>query len=147
VTKDFIQERVYLKGVSPRTVDWYNCSFKAFDGAMANKQTVIQRISELKTRGASHITINSYLRAVNAYFMCIHTEQGKDLLRIPRLKEEQKTKQTLSPEQCRLLVGFKPKGRNLCCAHLAALAILDTGLRASELWGSRMKRWILKTQY
>src|ERR1035437_2049581 len=97
MTKDFIQERVYLKGVSLRTVDWYRFSFRAFDGAMDSKQAIIRRIAEIKERGASHITINSYLRAVNAYFMWLHKEQGKELIKIPRLKEEQRILQTLIP--------------------------------------------------
>jgi hypothetical protein len=41
--EQFIQERVYLKGVSAKTVIWYQNSFKAFDGnafdgALASKQ-------------------------------------------------------------------------------------------------------------
>ena len=100
MTKDFIQERVYLKGVSLRTVDWYRFSFRAFDGAMDSKQAIIRRIAEIKERGASHITINSYLRCINAYFMWLHEEHGKDLVRIPKLKEEQKILATFPPPQC-----------------------------------------------
>jgi hypothetical protein len=33
----FIQERVYLKGVSPKTVISYHCAFKAFGGARRTK--------------------------------------------------------------------------------------------------------------
>ncbi len=40
--EQFIQERVYLKGVSPKTVVWYHNSFNAFDGALASKQTVFR---------------------------------------------------------------------------------------------------------
>ena len=66
MTEQFIQERRYLLGVSPRTLIWYKCSFKAFEGAMGSKEAVRQRIVELRQRGVSTITINSYLRCINA---------------------------------------------------------------------------------
>jgi integrase/recombinase XerD len=135
--ENFIQERVYLKGVSPRTVEWYHGSFRAFKNALGSKQTIIARIAELKSRGASHITINSYLRCVNAYFRWLHVEHGRDAIRIPKLKEEQKILQTLSTEGIEKIMKFRPKAtsRNLFRAHLIALTILDTGLRISEVLG------------
>ena len=33
----FIQERMYLKSVTPQTVAWYRQAFHAFDGAMRDK--------------------------------------------------------------------------------------------------------------
>src|SRR5260370_27274223 len=135
MTEQFIQERTYFKGVSMRTVGWYRWSFKAFSGAMESKAAVMERIGVLKARGVSHIGINSYLRAVNAYFMWLHKEHGKELIRIPRLKEEQKILATLTPEMItRVIRGVDAtkSGTNLRRAHLVALTILDTGLRASE---------------
>jgi hypothetical protein len=64
MTEQFIQERRYLLGVSPRTVIWYQCSLKAFEGAMDCKESVRQRIVELRQRSVSPITINSYLRCI-----------------------------------------------------------------------------------
>jgi hypothetical protein len=61
MTEQFIQERRYLLGVSPRTIIWYQCSFKAFEGAMTGKEAVRQRIVDLRQRNVSTITINSYL--------------------------------------------------------------------------------------
>ena len=137
---DFIQERVYLKGVSPRTVEWYQNSFRAFDNALESKQTILSRIAVLKNRGASHITINSYLRCINAYLMWLHKEHGRDLLRIPKLKEEQKILQTLSTEAIGRILAFRPKttSRNMVRAHLVVLTILDTGLRISEALGLKI---------
>jgi integrase/recombinase XerD len=138
--EDFIQERVYLKGVSPRTVEWYQTSFRAFDNALASKQTIINRVAELKGRGASHITINSYLRCINAYFMWLNKEHGRELLRISKLKEEQKVLQTLSSEAIAKILAFRPKSASLnqVRAHLVVLTILDTGLRISEALGLKI---------
>jgi site-specific recombinase XerD len=82
--QDFIQERLYFTGVSPRTVDWYKCSFRQFEGALASRQSMMDRIKVLKDRGASHISINSYLRCINAYFNWLHKEHRRELIRIPR---------------------------------------------------------------
>ena len=47
MTEQFIQERRYLLGVSPRTAIWYQCSFRAFEGAIEGKEAVRQHIVEL----------------------------------------------------------------------------------------------------
>src|SRR5579863_674715 len=134
-TDEFIQERIYLKGVSSLTVEWYKCSFRAFDGAMGTKQTILARIAEIKNRGTSNITINSYLRCVNAYLMWQHKEHGRDLLRIPKLKEEQKVLATLGNDGIAKIVRFRPPAgdANVIRVHLVAMVILDTGLRISEV--------------
>jgi len=62
MVEQFIQGRKYLKAVSPKTPIWYQCSFKAIDGATSSKEAINQRIVELRERGVSPITINSYLR-------------------------------------------------------------------------------------
>jgi integrase/recombinase XerD len=132
MVEDFIRDRQYLKGVSPATVAWYRDSFRAFQGALDSKVLIVQRIEELMRRGVKPVSINTYLRAVNAYLRWRHTEHEAELLRIPRLKEEQKVLATLSSEQVQRIIHFKPKGRNLSRAHLLAQLLLDTGLRFAE---------------
>jgi integrase/recombinase XerD len=132
MVEDFIRDRQYLKGVSPATVLWYRDSFRAFQGALDSKTSIVQRIEELMRRGVKPVSINTYLRAVNAYFRWRHIEHAANLLRIPRLKEEQKVLATLSSEQVQRIIHFKPKGTNLSRAHLLALLLLDTGLRFAE---------------
>jgi site-specific recombinase XerD len=67
---------------------------------------------------------------MNAYFKWA----GVDL-KIGYLKEEQKILATLSADAIRRLMSYRPRGTNITRAHFAALTILDTGLRASELLG------------
>lgn len=87
----------------------------------------------MRQRGISMISINTYLRCINAYFRWLHTERGELLLRIPRLKEEQKVLITLTPEQVTRIVHDRPKGRNEPRARMAALTALDGGMRIQEL--------------
>jgi len=46
VIEQFIQERVYLKGVTNRTVEWYRGSFRVFAGAIQTKQSITGRTAE-----------------------------------------------------------------------------------------------------
>ncbi|HWT77410.1 MAG TPA: tyrosine-type recombinase/integrase, partial [Candidatus Methylomirabilis sp.] len=127
---DFITERQYLKNVTPKTVAWYGDAFKAFDGALESQATIKGRIVELRTRGISATSVNSWLRCINAF---LKWDQAG--FKIPKLKEEQKVLATLSPEQMTRLIAFKPKGINQTRTHTAALLMLDGGYRVSELLG------------
>jgi integrase len=128
----FIQERKFLHGVSAATEQWYKSSFKAFAGALDSKAAIVQRISELKQLNFN-ISINTYLRAVTAYFMWLHKEHGRDLLRIPKLREEEKLVSTFTREQVARIVNGKPVGCGEVRARIAALTALDSGMRIQEL--------------
>ena len=74
-TDQFITERSYLKGVSQATIQWYQSSFKAFEGALGSKQAIIERIGALRKTNSA-ISVNTYLRCLNAYFRWRHEEAG-----------------------------------------------------------------------
>ena len=124
----FIEERRFLKNVTPKTLLWYQDAFKAFQGALDSEADIKHRIVELRSRGVSAISVNSWLRCINAYLKW----QGAGF-KLPKLKEEQKIIATLTPEQMARLIAFKPKGINQTRTHTAALLILDGGYRISEL--------------
>lgn len=124
--QDFINERKWLKNVSPKTLAWYRDSFKAFEGC-ETEAAFKARIGELRGRGVAAVSVNSWLRCVNAYLKWRSIEY-----KLPRLKEEQKILQTLSPVQVKAVLGFKPTGVNLTRAHTVNCLLLDTGLRISE---------------
>src|ERR1035438_10511532 len=129
MTQDFIRQRQYLKAVSPKTAIWYGCSFSAFEGALTSKEAVRQRIVELRQRNVSPITINSCLRCINAYFRWLHTEHGRALLTIPKLKEEQKILATFTPTAIKTIVSYHPSTRPERRLHTITYPLLDTGLR------------------
>ncbi|HEY1759488.1 MAG TPA: tyrosine-type recombinase/integrase [Bryobacteraceae bacterium] len=135
--EQFIMERRYLKNVSAKTVAWYEHSFKAFEGALDNRTTMVARITELRQRGVAAVSVNTYLRCINAYFRWLHEEHKHELLRLPKLKEEQKVLATFSPQHVTALTHHRPKGRNAVRAWMISLVMLDCGLRASEALGLR----------
>jgi site-specific recombinase XerD len=126
---DFIRERRYLKGVSHRTIDWYEDCFAAWrrhsDGGDYRKFVI-----NLRDKGTSSISINTYICGLNAYFKWAGVPT-----KIGYLKEEQKILATFSAEQIHRLVHWKPIRRNETRAYTIALVALDTGLRISELLG------------
>ena len=129
--RTFLQEKRYLQNVSPRTIILYESCLKAFAEAMGSIEDVKKRVVELRSRGISPVTVNTYLRHVK----CFYLWQGREWT-IPWLKEEEKLLKVLSPAQFQALLHWRPEGsrvRNLRRAHLIALTILSTGLRASEV--------------
>ena len=96
-------------------------------GALETLESAKPRVVELREGGVSSITVNSYLRCIDAFW----TWQDKDW-KIGRLKEEQKILQTLSTDGIRSLIDWKPRGVNQIRAHLAALIVLDCGVSISE---------------
>src|ERR1035437_10306723 len=134
----FIQERVYLKGVSPATLRYYRWVERAFRPILdtPTKSGMLNCIQKLLADGTSPISVNTYLRGFKAYCRWLNEEQSlKEVFKVQFLKTEQKVLATLSDNHIKTLINFRSIGVNLHRAHLAALTILDTGLRVSELLG------------
>jgi site-specific recombinase XerD len=143
-TERFIQERRFLKGVSPATEQWYRYSFKAFapvlsephQSTMAFKNAVVSRIRDLmaERRGNKAVSINTYLRCLKAFLRWAQ-EEGitREQIKLNWLKEEEKILATFSPEQLKRIVQWKATTRAGTRLHLLAITAIDTGLRIAEL--------------
>jgi site-specific recombinase XerD len=126
--EEFLNERKYLKNVSPKTLVYYGCAFKSWEKhSQGDWKTWI---INLRQSGLSAISINTYICAMNAYWKWAGAG-----LKVEYLKEEEKVLQTLSPQQISTLLAFKPKGTNLTRAHVVVFLMLDCGLRISEVLG------------
>ncbi len=131
----FIRDTTILKSVSPNTVAWYRDSFRAFSGATETKTAITERIGQIRQRGVSATSVNTYLRCVNAFHRWA-TAEGHlkgDRIHIPRLQQEQKVLETLRAEQIRRIVEYRPrKVESERRAYTLACLLLDTGLRIDE---------------
>lgn len=125
---DFVRERKFLKNVTFRTLGWYQQAWTAWQKHSNGcpKQFVIG----LRESGVSPVTVNSYSRALNAYF----TWAG--LPKIPKLKEEQKVLPIYTADQIGRIVAYRGRKRRL---HALVLAIIDTGLRLDEALSLRIE--------
>lgn len=73
--EQFIREQQYLKGVSPRTIQWYRESFKWRGSPNADlKDFVIG----MRQKGLKPGSCNNRIRAVNAYLRWLITQKADD---------------------------------------------------------------------
>jgi integrase/recombinase XerD len=137
----FTQERRYLKNVSPKTLEWYQCSFRAFHPHLqgtpcepqALRQALKAAVMALAVSRLQPCSVNDYLRAMNAFLRwCAEEAHLPELIKLDYLKEEQKVIQAFSPQHVQKLMAWKPK--TFAEHRLAALValLLDSGLRISE---------------
>jgi hypothetical protein len=98
----FIQERIYLHNVSPRTVDWYRAGFKWLEKYPLTQDGLKQLVIDMRQAGLQPISCNSRICCVNAYLKWLGSP-----LRVAKLREETKVLPTYSEDQLRLLAGFR----------------------------------------
>jgi site-specific recombinase XerD len=124
--------------VTKKTEAWYRESFYTFLGTLDSEESIKQRIVDLLQRGVSPISVNTWLRCINAF---LHWRDGEGAkctpqckhIHLPRLKEEQKVLGTFTPEQISRIVHWKPIGRPEARLYALVLTAIDTGLRIDEL--------------
>jgi integrase/recombinase XerD len=130
---EFLKEREYLLGVSQKTLIYYQCAFNSWK-KYATDETPVTWIKGMKDAGLKPVSINTYICAMNAYWMWSGeynraTKQGK---RLAYLKEEQNILKAPTAATVHAILRHKPKsmtGRRV----LALVALLcDTGLRIEE---------------
>ncbi len=136
--EQFIKERQYLLNVSSKTVEAYRWAWRAFESVLkgkqdVNKAEVLQRIAALRSQGLSAVTVNTYLRSLNAFSNWMLKEgHPSALAKISRLKEDHKVLQTFSDAHISKLASFRGATFGEQRTHLLICLILDTGIRIDE---------------
>src|ERR1700678_2483142 len=106
LTATFISERRYLQNVSPKTVEWYRNSFRAFHPYLST----VTNENELRTAFRTGVTemaqsgnlapvfINDYSRRLNAFMKWLR-EEGHitQTIRMTKLKEPEKRSKRSCP--------------------------------------------------
>lgn len=116
-----------MKNVTPKTLAWYEQSFRAFDGALADEASIKRRVVELRSRGISPVSVNTRLRCINAYVKWTGAS-----FKIPRLQKGKKLRSTLTQDHIQRITPYKPP-KSMWRTHVAVLLLLECGLRISEL--------------
>jgi integrase/recombinase XerD len=138
--EQFLKERIYLKNVTRPTILWYQTAFKNYQATLAagapalpTKASLQRFVIAMRDRGLKPITCNTNLVAMNAFCLWLHQEEhAQEGVKLAKMRIEKRVLQLLDDTQMRVLVGYKPKTFFQRRTHLAALLILDTGLRISE---------------
>jgi site-specific recombinase XerC len=130
---NFVKERVYLKGVSPRTGECYRESFKWLGLENPSKSGLTDFVIRMREEGLSPASCNNRIRAVNAYL-----KWGGSSLSIPKLKEELKPVPIYSMPAINKILSFKASG-NQKWTQTLMLLIFDCGLRVCQCIGLKVE--------
>ena len=118
----FVSERRYLQNVSPKTLEWYKCSFKAFEPYLSGV-AIKMNFGAPCGRPSSPTSINDYARCMNAFLKwLVEEEHVSEHIKIPRIKTAEKVSPLLSDGQVGALIRCKPRNRIERRVHTMALA-------------------------
>jgi len=135
---EFIRERQFLTNVSPSTLEWYKHSFKWLESESPSQEDLKAAVLRMRQKGLKATGCNSAIRAINTYlhWACVGSEvkcgSACKHPKIAQLKEPQLVLPTLTEQQIKLLVAWRPRTKNQQRLHLLTLFLLDTGCRITE---------------
>jgi site-specific recombinase XerD len=137
--EQFLAQRRYLKNVTSSTIEWYETAFKALQRThgmdpVLSKPALQAFVVALRKRAVKPISCNTYIKALNAFCRWLH-EEGHlaQRLELPVFKVEKRILQTLSDEQIRSLLSWKPKTFDQWRLSTLIALTLDTGVRIEAL--------------
>ena len=123
----FVQERRYLKNVSPRTVEWHEQSLKWLGVEQPTETDLRDFVLRMRAAGLKASSVNCRIRSANAYL-----NWSGSPLRVPKLKEDSYVPATYSKTQIQAIVRWRPRAFYQRRSHELMLTLLDTGIRIGE---------------
>jgi integrase/recombinase XerD len=143
VFEQFIREKKFITNVSEATAWWYEQALQRLKNPDPTADDLKQLVIDLRSKGVSASSINSWRRGWNAFLhwrafpnkKCGPECDGH--LRVAQLQTEEFIPQVFSRDDIAAFMKWKPKrdgGRRVQCL---ALLLADTGVRISEALGLR----------
>lgn len=134
----FLKHKLYLEGVSPRTIKYFRFCFMSWKRLAAHsglptKQDCNAYVIALRESGITVATTNSYIRGLNSFFTWLHEGEHCEKLRMKPLKAPQTVLKVFSDSQIRLLLSFKPRTFHEHRLYAMVCLAIDTGCRVDEL--------------
>ena len=134
--EQFIKERRYFRNLSERTLSFYAETYNYFKqvGAFDNlsKQSLQNAVITFRERGTGIGGINAYIRGVNTFLKWLHQEHKYEDLSIKKLRGGQTILRSLTDEELKIIVRYKPKTFTEKRLQSVLLLMIDTGLRINE---------------
>jgi site-specific recombinase XerD len=134
--EQFIQQGIYLRNWSTRTVRTYRQGLKRLPTEIPTKSQLDAWVVQMRQDGLTPGGCNMYIRTINSYLSWLH--EGKDLdqpLKVKLLRAPQKQLTLLSDSDIRAILAFRPRNRAQRRTWTLVLLLLDTGIRISEALG------------
>jgi len=130
----FIQERRYLKNVSPRTIEWHEQSLHWLGVEGPSEEELRGFVLRMREAGLNATSVNCRIGSVNAYLRWAGSP-----LRVAKLKQESYVPATYSKKQIQSIVRWQPHGFFQRRLHTLLLTLLDTGTRIDECLSLRVQ--------
>ena len=131
VFKQFLKDKTYIRNVTPKTISFYQQSFKAFRRSYAGELSDITKadlnnfVINLRERGMSPNGANVYIQGMNSFLSWCHENRlTTEKLSVTKLKKEKKIVKTFSEAQLRAIITFKPKGASMSAGYIPCSACL-----------------------
>lgn len=140
----FLEERQYLKNVSPKTLECYRQCWKAIAPVMPEHLDALTldaiklipiylRQTPTRHRGArTPEGTNICIRVMNAFLKWLTTEHQHPPLRLSLLKCEKRVLPVYTAEHILTIMNYRPNGTNLARVRALWLLLMDTGCRINE---------------
>ena len=132
--KLFLREKTYLKGVSKKTIGWYELSYKTYKRLLGEcadsptKHTLTEFVMEMRKRGVSAGTMNNYIRGMNVFLTWLYENEHTPIhLKIKRVKQEETIIETFTDKHLEAFISYKPKDAAELRLHTLLLFLIDTG--------------------
>ncbi len=119
----FINDRLYLKNVSPRTVEYYRDCERILGTTPLTERGLTALFIALRQRGMKVTSVNCYIRGINAYLKWAGLP-----LKVAKLKEARLVLPTYSDDDLGRLITFKAHGWYERRLHVV-LMLIDCGAR------------------
>lgn len=126
----FLQERKYLKNVTPKTIEWHTQSLAWLALEQPTDDYLRDLVVRMRDAGLKASSVNCHLRSINAYLHWASAGSERKCgpachhFRVPKLKEEEYVPATYSAKQTDALIHWKPKGFFQRRLHLLVLTLL-----------------------
>jgi integrase/recombinase XerD len=148
--EQFLRERVYLHNITPKTREFYETAWKAFqraqigrprpaDAPIITRADLQEFVIHLRERGVKPVSCNCWMRGLNAFCRWLHQEgMIPDRLRLPPQKLEKRLLPVHTDVPLRTILRHRPRTFVSWRVHTVACTILDTGCRIEELLTARV---------
>lgn len=75
--EQFLKERTYIKNSSPKTLEFYRASMKAYQktinsATVPTKQDLNAFVSGMREKEIKPVTVNTYIRGMNSFLTWLH---------------------------------------------------------------------------
>jgi integrase/recombinase XerD len=145
--EQFLKEKQFLIGISPKTIRSYQQAFKAYQRVLSTggesssgepdttptKDTLKDFVIGMREAGLSPGACNVYIRSMNSFLTWLHENNYvTEPLRLRQLPQPKTVVKVFTEKHVQALVKFKPQNQFERRTHTLVCLLIDTGARIDE---------------